>query len=315
MPEGHTVHRLAGAFNERFAGKRVDARSPQGRFDDGAAMLDGRVLETAEAHGKQMFLAFSGAIWLRVHLGLYGMWRFAGPGLSGIGRRTRVASDVFPPEPRGLVRLRLQTRRNVADLSGPTACVLMSAEEKMAAMARLGEDPLRADADPDRAYARLHASRTAIGQLLMRQDIVAGIGNIYRAELLFRARLDPHAPGRDLSAAVWEAMWSDLVGLLRDGVATGRIVTTGGTRKRVRRADATYVAHRAGRPCRVCGEAVLAEPMGGRTLYWCAGCQDGASRESVLRTTPQTPPAVPLDPLGTEASMSPVPGLAGKGTV
>ncbi len=280
MPEGHTVHRLAGAFAQRFAGRTVDASSPQGRFGEGAALLDGRLLEAAEAHGKQMYLRFSGGWWLRVHLGLYGMWRFAGPGLAGLGRRTSaVAEASFPPAPRGLVRLRLMTRRNVADLSGPTACEVISDEEKALSMVRLGEDPLRDDADPGRAYRRLHASRMAIGQLLMRQDIVAGIGNIYRAELLFRARLDPHRAGRELSAESWERMWIDLSALLRDGVATGRIVTTEpahrGRSGRVGRREATYVAHRAGLPCRICGAPVLTEPMGGRTLYWCAVCQTG----------------------------------------
>ncbi len=278
MPEGHTVHRLAGAFGARFVDRPADASSPQGRFVEGAAMLDGRVLEAAAAHGKQMFLGFSGGVWLRVHLGLYGMWRFAGPGLAGFGRRPLAAAEVFPPEPRGLVRLRLATRRNVADLSGPTACVVLSAEEKVSSMARLGEDPLRDDADPGRAFERLHASRMAIGQLLMRQDIVAGIGNIYRAETLFRARVDPRREGRALSASVWDAMWEDIRSLLRDGVRTGRIVTTEPEHRssrsgRVRREDATYVAHRAGRRCLICGTTVLAEKMGGRTLYWCPGCQ------------------------------------------
>ncbi len=278
------MHRLAGAFAARFVGRTVEASSPQGRFAEGAAVLDGRVLQAAEAHGKQMFLSFSDGVWLRVHLGLYGMWRFAGPGLAGYGRRAlRLVPGeeaVFPPEPRGLVRLRLLTRRNVADLSGPTACAVISELEKALAMRRLGEDPLRDDADPRRAFAKLHASRSAVGLLLMRQDIVAGIGNIYRAEILFRARLDPHRPGRDVSASVWEALWADLAGLLRDGVATGRIVTTavgdrGRASGKVRREDATYVAHRAGRSCRVCGAAVLAEAMGGRTLYWCGVCQTG----------------------------------------
>ena len=240
------------------------------------------MLEAAEAHGKQMFLRFSEQLWLRVHLGLYGMWRFVGPGLDGIGRRRAKPDpdDAFPPEPRGAVRLRLVTGRNVADLSGPTACELLAPEEKLAAMARLGEDPLRADADPARAYAKLHASRTAIGLLLMRQDIVAGIGNIYRAELLFRARLDPHRAGRDLAPATWQALWADLSRLLQDGVRTGRIITTDAadrphTAGRVRRGETSYVAHRAGEPCRVCGNTVRSETMAGRTLYWCAQCQVG----------------------------------------
>jgi len=287
VPEGHTVHRLAAAFAAQFAGKQVEASSPQGRFVAGAAMLDGRLLLAAEAHGKQMFLGFSEELWLRVHLGLYGMWRFAGVGLEGIGRRrakalvksgAAVELDEFPPEPRGAVRLRLLAGGHLADLSGPTACELLSSAEKAAFMARLGDDPLRSDADPARAYGRLHASRAALGLLLMRQDIVAGIGNIYRAELLFRARLEPHRPGRELTPPVWQALWDDLGGLLRDGVRTGRIVTTE-PRDRPRRSGAvgrdaaTYVAHRAGRPCRLCGNPVLAEPMAGRTLYWCACCQ------------------------------------------
>lgn len=280
MPEGHSVHRLANAFQAQFAGRQVDASSPQGRFAAGAALLDGRVLQAAEAHGKQMFMGFSGDVWLRVHLGLYGMWRFLGSGLEGIGRRSRKPADAadFPPHPGDAVRLRLVSGSHVADLSGPTACEVLSFEEKAMFMIRLGEDPLRRDADPERAYAKLHASRMALGLLLMRQDIVAGIGNIYRAEVLFRARLEPHRPGRALEADTWHALWTDLAALLADGVRTGRIVTTEPRHRRRQsgpalRDDASYVAHRAGEPCRVCGNAVLAEPMGGRTLYWCACCQ------------------------------------------
>ncbi len=280
MPEGHTVHRLAQAFQAQFAGKQVDASSPQGRFADGAALLDGRVLLFAEAQGKQMFLRFSDDHWLRVHLGLYGMWRFAGAGLEGIGRRRgkKAEEGTFPPEPRGAVRLRLLAGTHVADLSGPTACEVISTPEKYVAMARLGEDPLRDDADPAKAFAKLHASRTALALLLMRQDIVAGIGNIYRAEMLFRARLEPHMPGRALAEPVWRAMWDDLAALMRDGVKTGRIVTTDARDRdrpkgAPRRGDATYVAHRAGLPCHVCGKPVLVEMLGGRKLYWCATCQ------------------------------------------
>ncbi len=276
------MHRLAAAFAAHFAGGQVDASSPQGRFAEGAALLDGRMLEAAEAHGKQMFLGFSGALWLRVHLGLYGMWRFFGPGLAGLGRgRGESAGDPdMPPPPRGAVRLRLASGGRIADLSGPTACQLLSPVERAAFTAGLGDDPLRDDADPARAYGKLHASRTALGLLLMRQDMIAGIGNIYRAETLFRARLEPHRPGRTLTPQAWEALWTDLGELMRDGVRTGRIVTTeSGHRSRrtrtVSREDATYVAHRAGAPCRICGEPVLAEPMGGRMLYWCPRCQTG----------------------------------------
>ena len=280
-PEGHTVHRLANAFRDHFAGHTLQASSPQGRFAEGAAAIDGLELETAEACGKQMFLRFAGPVWVRVHLGLYGMWRFAGPGLEGIGRRRGRGDkldDEAVPAPRGAVRLRLVSPRQVADLSGPTACEILDEAGRAEALAKLGPDPLRPDAEPDRAWAMIGKSKMAIGQLLMRQDVVAGIGNIYRAELLFRARIEPHRPGRDLTTEQWQAMWRDLGALMQDGVKTGQIITTRPAdrprgRAATRRGARSYVAHREGQPCRVCGNPVQAEDMAGRRLYWCAACQ------------------------------------------
>ena len=224
-----------------------------------------------------MFLRFAGPVWLRVHLGLYGNWRFAGPGLEGIGRRsrTRIDEEGGPPAPRGAVRLRLITGPHVADLSGPTACELLSPDGKRTATSKLGPDPLRRDARPGKAWETIHGSRMAIGQLLMRQEVVAGIGNIYRAELLFRARIDPHKPGRDLTRPQWDAVWRDARALLRDGVRDGAIITTRPEdRPKTRSKDArSYVAHRQGEPCRICGNPVQSEEMGGRRLYWCPICQ------------------------------------------
>ena len=270
MPEGHSVHRLANLFNARFAGGKVAACSPQGRFADGAALIDGCTLERAEAHGKQMFLRFSGDHWVRVHLGIYGMWRFAGPGLEGHGRRSRAdRGDAWPPEPVGQVRLRLVAGPLLADLSGPTACEVLDPAGKEAAQATMGDDPLRPDADPDRAVAKLRGSRMAIGQLLMRQDIIAGIGNIFRAELLFRAGMGPHRAGRSLSEDEARGLWDDFAALLPSCVAAGRILTT----RPGHRAHPVYVSHRAGKPCYVCGTAIRKEDMAGRVLYWCPTCQ------------------------------------------
>ena len=180
--------------------------------------------------------------------------------------------------------MRLATETHTADLSGPTACELLSATEKAAAIAKLGPDPLRPGARPSRAQAAIHASRTAIGQLLMQQEVVAGIGNIYRAELLFRAGIDPHKPGRDLTRPQWDALWKDAKALLRDGVRDGVIITTRkqdrppGTPvvgRRMRKDGRSYVAYRAGEPCRLCGNPVQVEEMAGRKLYWCPVCQSG----------------------------------------
>ena len=285
MPEGHTVHRLADAFTAQFVGHTVRASSPQGRFTTGAEIIDGHRMVRAEAWGKQMFLLFDHDVWVRVHLGLYGMWRFDGPGLAGIGRFTRSEEpedEEGRPIPRGVVRLRLATETHIGDLSGPTFCGIETPEEKAVSTAAIGPDPLRQGARPGLAWDIISTSKMSIGQLLMRQDVIGGIGNIYRAELLFRARIEPHKPGRDLSRAQFDALWRDTRAMLRDGVRDGAIITTrlkdrppgGPVLGRNRRDNArSYVAFRKGEPCRICGTPVAMEVMAGRKLYWCPTCQ------------------------------------------
>jgi endonuclease-8 len=265
VPEGHTLHRLARRFTAEMRGQVVRASSPQGRFAAGAALVDGRVLERAEAHGKHLWLGFGSDVQVHVHLGLYGTWTF-GPG--------------EPPPPRGAVRLRLSTATAWADLRGPTACEVQTPEQKDAVHARLGPDPLRRDADPSAFAARLRRSRSPVAGLLMQQEVVAGVGNVYRAESLFRARLDPYRPGRSLGDPDVAELWRDLVLLLRDGVRRGRIVTTlpadRARRGRVGREDAHYVYRRTGLPCRVCGTPVATDVLAARNLYWCPVCQAAA---------------------------------------
>jgi endonuclease-8 len=262
VPEGHTIRRHAAEHKRRFGGRHVAVTSPQGRFVEGAALLDGRRLEGTDAHGKHLFLEFAGQRLLHVHLGLIGAWTFG---------------DTPAPEPRGAVRVRLVSDGSYADLRGATAVEVWSPADKRLLLARLGPDPLRRGADPDRAWTRLARSRAPIGQLLMDQSVLAGVGNVYRAESLFRAGMDPHRAGREVTAVEWQALWADLVLLLRAGLRTGRIVTTrpadrerGG---RVRSEDAHYVYRRAGLPCRVCGTPVRTEVMAARNLFWCPVCQ------------------------------------------
>ena len=260
MPEGHTIHRLAREHNRLLVGHPVRASSPQGRFAEGAARIDGRVLERTDAYGKHLFHSY-GDVFLHVHLGLYGKF---------------TVGTLPAPEPRGALRLRLQADDHWVDLRGPTACELMEPPEVDAVRDRLGPDPLRRDSEPERAWARLSRSRVAIGALLMDQSVVAGIGNVYRAEILYRHRIEPHRPGRDLPRATWDALWPDLVTLMKAGVKAGRIVTTrpedrpGGQPTRDK---AHYVYRRAGLPCRICGTEVRTELMVGRNLFWCPTCQ------------------------------------------
>lgn len=331
MPEGHSVHRIARQFDRNFVGKTLSASSPQGRFAEGAAVLDGRAAVSVQAVGKQMFLETEGDLWLRVHLGLYGAWDFAGEilvdptiasangrmgqtnqrgtdldeailddagenSLASIGapRRTRVHVRMseqtkglvdegmeWPPPVVGQVRLRLLTDITAADLRGPTACVLQTPEEMLATVAKLGPDPLVGDpAENEERFVRAVAKKqTAIALLLMDQSVVSGIGNVYRAEMLFRQRLNPHTPGRDVREETVRALWRDWVRLLAIGVETGQMMTMDDLSAEEYRAamasrdDRHWVYHRAGLPCRVCGTEIALEEIGGRKLYWCPRCQ------------------------------------------
>lgn len=267
MPEGHTIHRLAARHAELFAGDKVHAASPQGRFAEGAARLTGTVLDGTEAYGKHLLHHYAGELTLHVHLGLYGKVT-DGPG--------------EPPPPVGQIRLRLTSDRHWLDLRGPTACELLTPPEVAALRDRLGPDPLRADADPDRAYARIRRSATPLAALLLDQSVVAGTGLIFVVEALFRAGLPPLLPGRELTPAGWAELWADLVALMTVAVERGRIDTVRddhlpeamGRAPRVdRHGGEVYVYRRPGAPCHVCGTEVSRGALAGRNLYWCATCQ------------------------------------------
>lgn len=333
MPEGHSVHRIARQFARNFSGRPVRASSPQGRFAEGAAVLDGREMLRASAVGKQMFLEFEGDTWLRVHLGLYGAWDFAGEilvdptiasangrmgqtnqrgtdlagdevilddagenSLTSIGapRRARVhvrmseqtrgladEGDQWPPPVVGQVRLRLLTDATCADLRGPTACALQTPDEMLATVAKLGPDPLVGDPaeGEERFVSTVRRRPTPIALLLMDQAVVSGIGNVYRAELLFRARLEPRTPGREVPEELVRELWRDWVRLLAIGVETGQMMTMDDLSPEQYRAamasrdDRHWVYHRAGLPCRVCGTEIALEEIGARKLYWCPHCQ------------------------------------------
>ena len=265
MPEGHSVRIHAKQFGSRFAGEEVSVWSPQGRFADGAALLDGQVLMKADAKGKHLFLGFDNRRWLHVHLGLYGKWAF----------RPAPASP-----PVGQVRVRIESADFYADLRGATACEVMTASEMREMMARLGPDPLRRDGDRDDFVRRVRARRRSIAELLMDQAVIAGIGNVYRAEVLYRARLSPDVPGNALDETAVGALWDDLAVLLKDGVKRGSIVTTlpadrppGHRRGRPTRATAHYVYRRTGEPCRICGTPIATRVVAARNLFWCPTCQ------------------------------------------
>ena len=267
MPEGHTLHRLARRHQRLFGRRPVRISSPQGRFADSAALLDGSVLRKAEAHGKHLFHTFGRDLVVHVHLGLYG---------------TFDEGELPAPEPRGQLRMRLVGETHFADLRGPTACELLTRAEVEAIRDRLGPDPLRRDFDPDRVWARISRSASPLATLLMDQKVISGVGNVYRAELLYRHGLDPQLSGKALDRGTWDAMAADLVVLMKDGVRTGRIDTVrreddprrkGQVARKDRHGGEVYVYRRAGMPCHVCGTTVLTATHAARNLFWCPTCQ------------------------------------------
>lgn len=269
MPEGNVIHFQARKISRSFRRSVVAVDSPQGRFADGAALIDGTVLTQVEAYGKHLFLGFGPEQWVHVHLGLFGKWRFGkGPA----------------PDPRGLIRMRMQNETAFAELRGPTACEVLDRKSMEAVVNRIGPDPIRADSDPERAWRRVHRSSAPIAGLLMDQGVFAGVGNIYRAEVLFRHDIDPFRPGKSITRDEFDAMWADLVVLMTAGTKRGRIDTMrpehmpevmGRPKRRDRHGGEVYVYRRAGDQCLLCGSVVEIADLQGRKLYWCPSCQRG----------------------------------------
>jgi endonuclease-8 len=267
LPEGHTLHRLARLHERRFGRAPVAVSSPQGRFASSAAKVNGRVLLRAGAWGKHLFHHYADGPIVHVHLGLYGTfteWEHQG--------------DAALPEPVGQVRMRMVGAEYGTDLRGPTVCEVVDEAQVSDIVARLGPDPLRSDADPSSPWARISKSRRPIGALLMDQTVIAGVGNVYRNELLYRHGIDPFRVGREIGATEFDAAWTDLVALMKVGLRRGKIIVVrpehdhGPPSYRPGR-PRTYVYRRAGEPCRVCGTTILTTVLEGRNVFWCPVCQ------------------------------------------
>ena len=293
MPEGNEVHRWAERHTKAFVGKKLHVEGPNGRFKDAAA-LEGRRLERVLAVGKHLGYDFGTDRILHVHLGRFGDW---------------TEGQMPLPEVRGMLRLRMwrigarqvkgatqpakrhgwyssddgsgafePAKIDWLELRGPTDCSVYTQAKWDALLDRLGPDPLNGD-DPGEGFSKIRKATKPIGILLMEQDVLSGIGNIYRAELLFRARLSPFRPGAEVPPAALRAIWKDAKPLLKAGMVDRRIVTTYPKHRPHRnerpplKEEVHYVYRRSGRPCRVCGTTVLKQDMAGRSLYWCPVCQ------------------------------------------
>lgn len=337
MPEGHSVHRIARQFTANFVGTAAEVTSPQGRFSSGAQLIDCVPMVDARAVGKQLFLGFDNGNWLRVHLGIYGAWDFAGDvrvhesievhgltdrlgqnqmrgtDMSGVRSATAIAPQdndaedsvtsigaprrarlrmseserakdlgaMWPPEPVGQVRARLLNESVCADLRGPTVCEVISEGEMAAVLNRLGPDPANSAtvAEMQRFIKRAAKKQTPIAVTLMDQSVIAGIGNVYRAEMLFRAGINPFTPTKELSLKQLEQLWHDWVRLLEVGITVGQMITKDnldeqGYRRALRERDARHwVYKKEGTPCEMCGSEIMLTELAARKLYWCPRCQ------------------------------------------
>lgn len=265
MPEGHTIHRHARLQMQELGGRELAVSSPQGWAEDAAAELDGRRLERIDAFGKHLLYRFEGALPLHIHLGLFGRFR---------------TWKGEAPEPRDTTRLRLDGGESVIDLSGATASALISEEDEEKLLARLGPDPLRADVDSEGAWGVMQRRRIGIGAALLDQRVIAGIGNVYRAEILFACGIAPMTPARDLQRADFDCIWETTRMMMRDGERSGRIITVPkeeatGQRSKLRGRDRVQVYRRE--TCRRCGGPVSSETVAARTMWWCPRDQPARS--------------------------------------
>ena len=249
----------AGAGRAAPASRRAPAgHQPAGQVRDGAALVDGATLRRAEAVGKHLLLDLGGDRHVHVHLGLFG--------------RTTIGEAPAPPRRSGPDADRAATA--YLDLRGATVCEVLSGPERARLFTRLGPDPLRRGPTRTAPGPGCPGRARPVASLLMDQSVVSGVGNAFRAEVLFRHGLDPGLAGHDLTREAWDAVWADLVVLMAVGVRTGRIQTLRPEHGRNRRTGPRhYVYRRASERCLVCATPVSVAELDGRRLYWCCSCQ------------------------------------------
>ncbi len=265
MPEGDTIFRTATVLRAVLVGRTVThavaQAQPGMRTVPDLDPLVGASVIGVESRGKHLLILFDSGLALRTHLRMRGSWHRYRP-----GERWRL-----PKEQASVV---LETADSVAVcFNAPTAELLTARElARQPKLAALGPDLLASDFAVDEALARLRQRGTAqLGEALLDQRAVAGIGNVYKSEICFIERLSPWRPVGELDDGSLLRVLATARRLLRANVGGGARVTTGGARG----AGRLWVYGRGGRPCRRCGSRVEARRQGElpRTTYWCPACQ------------------------------------------
>ena len=276
MPEGDSIFRAARTLHRALAGRtviRFESVFPRLSRVDTDHPLRGRTIDRVEARGKHLLIWFSGDLVLRTHMRMHGSWHIYRPG----ERWQRPHHDM---------RIVIATAAieavafNVPVAEFATAAALA----RSPAIAGLGPDLLTEAFDPDEAIRRLEArGDLSIAEALLDQTAIAGIGNIYKSETLFVARVHPFTRVAALSRDTLSRIVSAAAILMRANIresAAGGILAYSGPRRTTGRADPSarlWVYGRAGKPCRRCGTPIQRRRHGphARSTYWCERCQPG----------------------------------------
>ena len=263
MPEGHVLHRAARLQAEALGAGPIAVSSPQGRFSEGARILDGHHIEAIQAVGKHLFYEWDHRPILHVHLGLFGKFK-------------TFRDD--PPAPSPATRLALAGAATIY-LAGPTVCEVIDRTQMKHLTDRLGPDPLDPNADPDRFFAAMSRRTVAAGAALLDQAAIAGVGNVYRSEILFLTGVDPRRPANQVTEDEKAEIWKRSVELLSSGERMGRIVTMdprevgAGSVRDIPKPLRLYVYKRGHQPCRRCGTEIMPTELAGRSMWYCPQCQ------------------------------------------
>ena len=274
LPEGDSIFRSARTLDRALAGRaitRFESVFPALTRVDDDSPLRGRTVERVEARGKHLLMWFSGGLVLRTHMRMNGSWHIYRPG----ERWRRAHRDM---------RIVVETNEiHAVAFNVPVAELTKGdALARVKALRELGPDPLQTEFDPSEAVARILArGDTEIAEVLLDQSAIAGIGNIYKSEVLFAGRIYPFTRTLALTRDEVQRLVEIAVKFLRANVtahASGAIETYRGLRRATGRSDPGarhWVYARAGKPCRRCGTPIQRRQQGpyARSTYWCERCQ------------------------------------------
>ena len=272
MVEGHGVRRVCIRHLKLLLNKKFKADSPNGRFTQGAKLISNQKLHRIESIGKNLFYFFgkkNSPIVVHIHFGMSG--RFLNAPLN----------DLPKPTPTTRLRLVSSKKDNIGALLSAMTCNYGGLDLYEEKKQKLGQDPLREDADKKiffgcTKYGTKSQQKAVIGDVLMDQSKIAGVGNIYRAEILYKARVHPLTRVNSLTDAQLSDVWYHSVDLLQRGFRDGSILTIDSNDKAKPSFDGRrrYIYNQS--KC-LCGHTINSFSMKGRTCYVCNACQKRSS--------------------------------------